>query len=271
MREVCTTSRSPCSRGGLDPLRVARLSGELTLLPEDPATMMVDSILWELTKLRRHLGGTAGVSLYVLCVAVLGIVAPLYFGFALVEVRVLLMYACLPLLLVPPVAAESVAGERELKPETSVQRREWLNGKIGAGAVYGWLSVVVILALAMVSLRVSLGSFPDLPLLFVAGLTLVSLASSFFAACLAAAVAMGARSVKAAKRSMRQGLLLLLVVLLYLSRQPWAWVRRLAIPESGPSFLEFTVVLSIVLAGFSVGLAKLAMHSVESTEIHLNL
>ncbi|HLN00595.1 MAG TPA: hypothetical protein VK335_15010 [Bryobacteraceae bacterium] len=233
--------------------------------------MMGESILWELTKLRRHMGGTAGVSLYVLCVAVLGIVAPLYFGFALVEVRVLLMYACLPLLFVPPAVAESVAGERELKPDTSAQRREWLNSKIGAGAVYGWLSVVVTLALALVSLRVSLGSYLDLPLLFASGLALVSLASSLFAACLAAAVATGARSAKAAKRTMRQGLLLLLIVLLYLSRQPWAWTRRLAIPENGPGFLEFTVVLSVVLVGFSAGLAKLAMHSVESTEIRLNL
>jgi len=232
---------------------------------------MGESILWELTKLRRHMGGTAGVSLYGLGAVVLGIVAPLYFGFALIEVRVLLMYACLPLLLAPPVVAESVAGERQLKPETSAQRREWLNGKIGAGAVYGWVSVVVILGLALVSLRASLGTFPDLPLLFVAGLALVSLASSLFAASLAAAVAMGARSAKAAKRTMRQGLLLLLIVLLYLSRQPWAWTRRLAVPESGPGFLELSLVISVVLVGFSAGLAKLAMHSVESTEIRLNL
>jgi hypothetical protein len=232
---------------------------------------MGESILWEFTKLRRHMGGTAGVSLYVLCVAVLGIVAPLYFGFALVEVRVLLMYACLPLLLAPPVVAESVAGERELRPETSAQRREWLNGKIGAGAVYGWLSVVVILGLALLSLRVSLGGLPGIPMLFPVGLALVSLASSLFAACLAAAIATGARTAKAAKRTMRQGLLLVLIVLLYLSRQPWAWTRRFAIPESGPSFLEFTVVLSVVLVGFSVGLAKLALHSVEPTEIRLNL
>lgn len=232
---------------------------------------MHESILWELTKLRRHMGGTAGVALYLLGVAVLGIVAPLYFGFALVEVRVFLMYACLPLLLAPPVVAESVAGERELKPESSAQRREWLYGKIGAGTVYGWLSVVLILVLASVSLRLSLGPFLDLPIMFVAGLALVSFASALFAASLAAAIAMGARSAKAAKRTMRQGLLLVLIVLLYLSRQPWAWTRRLAIPETGPAFLEFAFVMTVVLVGFSVGLAKLALHSVESTEIRLNL
>jgi len=233
--------------------------------------MMGDAVLWELTKLRRHVGGTAGLSLYGLCVAALGIVAPLYFGYALLEARVLLMYACLPLFFVPPAVAESVAGERELKPETTAQRREWLNGKIGAGAVYGWVSVAVTFALTFVSLRLSLGHFPDVPMLFVAGLTLVSLASSLFAACLAAAVSMGARGAKAAKRAMRQGLLLLLVVLLYLSRQPWTWTRRFAIPESGSSFLEFTVVIAVVLVGFSVALAKLALHSADSDEIRLNL
>ncbi len=232
---------------------------------------MHESILWELTNLRRHMDGTSGVAVYGMGVVLLGILAPLYFGFAFLEVRVLLMYACLPMLLVPPVVAESVAGERELKPETSAQRREWLYGKIGAGSVYGWLSVVLILVLAVGSLRVSLGRFLDLPILFVAGLALLSAALSLFAASLAAAVAMGARSAKAAKRTLRQGLLLLLIVLLYLSRQPWAWTRRLAIPETGPAFLKFTFVISVVLVGFSVGLAKLAFHSVESTEIRLNL
>ena len=232
---------------------------------------MGESILWELTKLGRHMGGTAGISLFGLGVAVLGILAPLYFGSALIDVRVLVTYACLPLLFVPPVMAESVAGERELKPEATAQRREWLHGKISAGAVYGWLSVVLTLALAIISLRVSRGQFPDLPVLFVCGLALVSLASALFAASLAAAISIGARSAKAAKRTMRQGLLLLLIIVLFLSRQPWGWAHRLAIPETGPSFLEFAIVISVVLVGFSVGLTKLASHSAESTEIRLNL
>lgn len=232
---------------------------------------MHESILWELTKLRRHMGGTAGEAIYLMGVALLGIVAPLYFGFAFFEARVLLMYAFLPLLFTPPVVAESVASERELKPTGPVQRRDWLYGKIGAGAVYGWLSVVITLVLAIVSLRASLGRFVDLPLLFAVGLGLVSLASALFAASLAAAVAMGARNAKAAKRTMRQGLLLLVIVLLYLSRQPWAWIRRLTVPETGPGFLEFAVVISVVLVGFSIGFTRLAWHSAESTEIRLNL
>lgn len=232
---------------------------------------MHENILWELTKLQRHLGGRAGVAFYVLGVLMLGVVAPSYFGFAFANARVLLLYAFLPLLFVPPVVAESVASERELKPETRALRREWLYGKVGAGTVYGWTSVLLILALSIVSLRVLEGRFLLLPVLFLAAFVLVSLASSLFATSLAAAVAMGARSAKLAKRSMRQGLLLLVIVLLYVSRQPWTWVRRLAIPDTGPSFLEFALVISVALAGLSVGLVKLALHSVESAEIHLNL
>jgi len=232
---------------------------------------MADNVLWELSKLGRHMGGTAGVSLYTLGVVVLGVVAPMYIGLALIDARVLVTYAFLPLLFVPPVMAESIAGERELKPETSAQGREWLMGKIGAGAVYGWLSVVVTLIMAIVSLRVSRGRIPVLPLLFVCGLMLLSLASALFAASLAAAISMSARGAKSAKRTMRQGLLLLLIVILFLSRQSWEWSRRLAIPETGPNFLEFAVVLSVVLVGSSVALAKLASHSADSAEIRLNL
>lgn len=232
---------------------------------------MAENLLWELTKLPRHMGGSAGAALYLLGLIVLGILAPLYLGYALIEVRVLLLYAALPLLLTPPVMAESVAGERELKPEGARQRMQWINGKIGAGVIYGWASAIIVLVLLFAALRLSLGHFADIPPLFLAGLLLVSLAWSLFAASLSAAVAMSARSAKAAKRIMRQGLLLLLIILLFVSRQPWAWTGRFAVPETGPAFLELAVVIAVVLGSFSVGLARLALHAAEATEIHLDL
>jgi ABC-type Na+ efflux pump permease subunit len=232
---------------------------------------MGESILWELTRLRRHMGGTAGVTLYVLGTLVLGVAAPLYFGFAFASARVLFLYTLLPVLLAPPVVAESVGGERELTPESPAQRREWLYGKVGAGIIYGWISVGLIFALAGTSLRLSEGRFLLVPMQFVVGLLLVSLASSFLASSLAAAVAIGARSPKAAKRAMRQGLLLLVIVLLYLSRQPWAWTRRLAVPETAPRFLEFTLVMCVAFVGLALGLIKLALHAAEPAEIRLNL
>jgi hypothetical protein len=217
------------------------------------------------------MGGVAGVALFVLVVVVLGVIAPLYFSLGFMTLRVLLTYTCLPFLVVPPIVAESVAGERELKPESRVQRRDWLYGKVGAGALYGWASVWFILALAIASLRASVGRFlpPSAP--FGLGLVLLSLASSLFAAAFAAAVSMGARSVKGAKRTMRQGVLLLLIVVIFLWRQSWPWARRLAVPETGAGFLEFSVVISVVLAGFSAGLVRLALHASDTAEIRLNL
>jgi hypothetical protein len=211
--------------------------------------------------------------LYVLGVVLLGVLAPWYLGFDFVDVPVLVTYACLSLLLVPPVVSESVAGESEraLQPAEAVRRREWLLAKVGAGALYGWVSTVFILALAIASLRLALGRFLPPPALLAAGLGLVSLAVSFFAAALAAAVAMGARSSRHAKRTLRQGLLLLLVMLIYLSRLSGSWKRRLALPTTGAGFVEFAVVTSMALAGVSAGLLRLALRRSEPVEIHLNI
>lgn len=234
---------------------------------------MGENILWELTKLHRHMGGTAGVVLYVVGVVVLGVLAPWYLGFDFVNLPILLTYACLPLLLVTPVLAESVAGEseRSLKPAEAVQRRAWLSGKVGAGALYGWISTMFILALAIASLRLAMGRFLPPPPSLAVGLVLVSLASSFFAGSLAAAVAMGARSARDAKRTIRQGLLLLLVLLIYFSRLSGSWKRRFAIPATGAGFLEFAFVVSVGLAGASLILLRVALNRSEPSEIRLNI
>jgi hypothetical protein len=234
---------------------------------------MGTNVLWELTKLRRHMGGTTGVAFYVLGVVVLGIAVPSYLRFEFLEVPALVIYACLPWLLVPPVVAESIASEseREFKPTEPGQRRDWLYGKVGAAVVYGWLSAMLILVLALMSLRLWAGRFLAPPMLVAVGLVLISMASAMFAASFAAAVSIGARSARGVKRGMRQGLLLLVVIFLYLSRQPWGWKRRFAVPETSRSFLELALVISIVLVGVSVGLVRLALHASEPAEIRLNL
>jgi hypothetical protein len=234
---------------------------------------MGENILWELTKLRRHMGGTVGLVLYVTGVVVLGVLAPWYLGFDFVNLPILLTYACLPLLLVAPVVAESVAGESEraLKPAEPSQRPAWLSGKIGAGALYGWISTMFILALAIASLRLAAGRFLPPPVPLAVGLVLISLATSFFAASLTAAVAMGARSAGDAKRGIRQGLLLLLVLLILFSRLSGSWKRHFAIPATGAGFLEFAFVVSLGLAGVSVILLRVALNRAEPAEIRLNI
>jgi len=231
------------------------------------------SVLWELTRLRRYMGGAIGVALYALGVVLLGILAPLYLRLAFMELPPLLIYACLPWLFVPPVVAESIASgsERELRPSERTQRRDWLYGKIGASAVYGWISVMLILVLALVSLRLSAGRFLAPPALFAVGLLLISAASALSAASFAAAVSISARSSRGVKRAMRQALLLLVVILLYVSRQPWSWKRRFAVPETGQGFLEFALVVSIAFVGLSASLVRLALHASEPAQLRLNL
>jgi hypothetical protein len=234
---------------------------------------MGTNVFWELTRLRRYLGGTTSVAFYVLGVVALGIVAPLYLRFEFLELPALLIYACLPCLFVPPVVAESIASEseRELRPAAREQRRDWLYGKVGAAAVYGWVSVVLILVLAFISLGVATGRVIAPPMLFLVGLALISLASTLFAASFAAAVSVGASSARGVKRAMRQGLLLLVVVFLFVYRQPWSWKRRFPVPETGQTFLEFALLVSVVLAGLSAVLIRLALHASEPAEIRLNL
>jgi hypothetical protein len=234
---------------------------------------MGTSVLWELTRLRRYMGGTTGLTFYVLGVVVLGIAAPLFLTFEFLELPALLIYACLPWLFVPPVVAESIASEseRELRPSERGQRRDWLYGKVGAAAVYGWVSTMLILALALISLRLWAGRFLAPPMLIGVGLVMISAASALFAASFTAALSIGARSARSVKRAMRQGLLLLVIILLYLSRQPWAWKHRFSVPETGQSFLELALVISIVLVGLSAGLVRLALHAAEPAEIRLNL
>lgn len=226
------------------------------------------SVLWELTRLRRFMGGAAGTAFYILAVFVLGIAAPLYLRFEFLELPVLLIYACLPWLFVPPVVAESIASgsERELRPTEPAQRHDWLYGKVGAAAIYGWLSVVLILALALLALRIAVP-----PFLFLLGLALCSAASALFAASFAAAVSVSARSARGVKRGMRQGLLLLVVVLLFISRQSWSWKRRFLVPQTGQGFLEFCLVVSVVFFVLSAGMVRLALHASEPQEIRLNL
>ncbi len=231
------------------------------------------SVVWELTRLRRYLGGTTGVAVYVLGVLALGIVAPLYLRFAFVELPALLVYACLPWLFVPPVMAESLASdsERELRPSAAAQRREWLYGKVGAAAVYGCASAVLILVLALLSLRVFTGRSLIPPVPFAFGLLLISASSALLAASFAAALSTGARSARSVKRAMRQGLLLLVVILLFVSRQPWSWKRRFALPETGQGFLEFALVVSVVFAAVSAALVRVVLHATEPVELRLNL
>jgi hypothetical protein len=232
------------------------------------------AIMQELSQLPRRMGGRTGVLIYAFALLALGILLPWHLSFDFLDAMVLLAYACLPALLVAPVVAESFAGDREREqiPATSEERRRSMYAKVAAGALYGWISALVALVLGIATVNLSFTRWILPPALLAIDLVLMSLAVSVSAASIAAAVSVRARSAKHAKRTLRQGFLLLLVLVVYYSRfMPVEWKRRVTVPDALSGFTEFTVVISVALLGLSGGLLKLALTRADDTEIRLNL
>ena len=232
------------------------------------------AIMQELSQLPRRMGGRTGVLIYAFALLALGILLPWHLSFDFLDAMVLLAYACLPALLVAPVMAESFAGDRERGQilATSEERRRSMYAKVAAGTLYGWISALLalVLGIATVSLWFTRWILP--PALLAIDLALMSLAVSVSAAIVAAAVSIRARSAKHAKRTLRQGFLLLLVLVVYYSRfMPVEWKRRVTVPDALQGFTEFIVVISVALLGLSGGLLKLALTRADDTEIRLNL
>jgi hypothetical protein len=232
------------------------------------------AIVQELGQLPRRMGGMTGVLIYAFALLALGILLPWHLSFDFLDAMVLLAYACLPALLVAPVAAESFAGDRERAQisATLEERRQLMYAKVGAGALYGWSSALLAIIMGLATVNLSFTRWILPPALLAIDLALMSLAISVSTASLSAAVSVRARSAKHAKRTLRQGFLLLLVLVVYYSRfMPVEWKRRVAVPEALPGFTEFIVVISVALFGLSGGLLKLALTRAEDTEIRLNL
>jgi tryptophan-rich sensory protein len=228
----------------------------------------------ELSQLPRRMGGMTGVLIYAFALVALGVLLPWYLSFDFLDAMIPLAYACLPALLVAPVVAESFAGdgERAQLSETPEGRRRLLYAKVLAGAIYGWISALLALVMGLTTVSLSLMRpiFP--PPLLAFDLVVMSLAVSVSAAGISAAVSVKARSAKYAKRSLRQGFLLLLVLAIYCSRfMPVEWKHRVIVPGTLPGFTEFIVVTSLALVVLSAGLIKLALSRGEDTEIRLNL
>ena len=232
------------------------------------------AITQELSRLPRRMGGMTGVLIYAFALAALGIVLPWYLRFEFLDAMILLAYAFLPALLVGPVVAESFAGDRERAqiPATLEERRQLFYAKVAAGALYGWISALLALVVGLATVNFSLKSWILPPTLLAMDLALMSLAVSLFSAGISAAISVKARSAKYAKRTLRQGFLLLLVLVVYYSRfMPLEWKRRVTVPGASPGFTGFIVVASVALVGLSAGLMKVALNRGEDTEIRLNL
>jgi hypothetical protein len=232
------------------------------------------AIVQEIGQLPRRMGGTTGVSIYAFALLALGILLPWHLGFDFLDAMILLAYACLPVLLVAPVVAESFAGDRDRAqiPATLEELRQLLYAKVAAGALYGWISALLALVMGLATVSLSFTRWILPPALLAIDLALMSLAVSVSAASVSAVVSVRARSSKYAKRTLRQGFLLLLVLVIYYSRfVPAEWKRHMTVPGALPGFREFIVVISVALLGLSGGLIKLALNRGEDTEIRLDI
>jgi hypothetical protein len=232
------------------------------------------AIVQELSQLPRRMGGTTGVLICAFALLALGILLPWHLSFDFLDAMILLAYACLPALLVAPVVAESFAGDRERAqiPTAVEERRQLLYAKVAAGALYGWSSALLALVMGIATVSLSFTRWILPPALLAIDLALVSLAVSVSAASISAGVSVRARSAKYAKRTLRQGFLLLLVLVIYYSRfMPVEWKRHVMVPGDVSGFTEFVVVISVTLLGLSGCLLKLASTRTEDTEIRLNL
>jgi hypothetical protein len=150
-----------------------------------------------------------------LIVVAFGILVPWYKGFAFLDPRMIVAYACLALLFVAPASAEAFAtGERSASP---------LN-KIFRVVAYGWGVTLLIIVSAFVTINLTKwqGAILTPPLEVCAAALLFSLSASIAVAALSAVLARHL-SAGAVKMVLRLGFLLVLLAFAFSSRMPDRW------------------------------------------------
>jgi|SRR5580698_1928804 hypothetical protein len=148
-----------------------------------------------------------------LVVIAFGILVPIYKGFAFLDPRIILAYACLSLLFVAPASAELAATHGK---DASPSR---LLARIAIIVAWGWGLTVLILGTALVTLNVLTrrGGFAAPPPQFIAAVLLFSLSASIAIAMLGAILT---RRFSAAqvKTMLRVAFLVILLALAFGSR-----------------------------------------------------
>lgn len=223
----------------------------------------------ELAALPRRIGGRSGILMWTFAVVVMGVLLPWQLGYGFLDLRVLLAYAGLALLFAAPVVAESFAGERERNavPSDPALRRDLLLARTSAGALYGWLSPMAMMALGFAT--VNLHYHPQTlllpPLVISLDLALLTGLAALLVSSLAAAIGVRARDARRAKRTLRQGFLLSLVALIWYVR---AGGGRL---ETETGMTRLAEVAALVILPISAGLLWLALAGWDRSEIRLDI
>jgi hypothetical protein len=153
-----------------------------------------------------------------LVVIAFGILVPFYKGFAFLDPRIILAYACLSLLFVAPASAELAATHGPATHRKDASSSELL-ARIAIIVAWGWGLTVLILGTALVTLNVLIrrGGFAAPPPQFIAAVLLFSLSASIAIAMLGAILT---RRFSAAqvKTMLRVAFLVILLALAFGSR-----------------------------------------------------
>jgi hypothetical protein len=227
-----------------------------------------DVLAAELRHLPRRMGSTAGFLLYLMVLAAFGVLVPMRWGFEFLNPMVLAAYASMSALFVAPVAADSFFSIRELRGQPSHNYRALVLGRAIFIAAWGWLSAALVLATGLATLNIAnrRGGVLLPPALFLASLALFSASASAFVTSLGAAVATGAKSAARAKRGLRTGfLLLLLLFLLTLRQAPEEWRYRLIQQLSAERFPWFALIASLHMWFFAALMLRIAHGKVVET------
>jgi len=153
-----------------------------------------------------------------LIVVAFGILVPWFKGFAFLDPRMIVAYACLALLFVAPASAEAFAGRENNASAAGALR------KIFRVVAYGWGITLLIIVSAFVTINLTKwqGSVLTPPAEVCAAALLFSLTASI---AVAASSAVLARyfSAGVVKLVLRLGFLLVLLAFAFSSRMPDAW------------------------------------------------
>ena len=153
-----------------------------------------------------------------LIVVAFGILVPWFKGFAFLDPRMIVAYACLALLFVAPASAEAFAGGENSASAAGALR------KIFRVVAYGWGITLLIIVSAFVTINLTKwqGSVLTPPAEVCAAALLFSLTASIAVAALSAVLARYF-SAGVVKLVLRLGFLLVLLAFAFSSRMPDAW------------------------------------------------
>jgi hypothetical protein len=153
-----------------------------------------------------------------LIVVAFGILVPWFKGFAFLDPRMIVAYACLALLFVAPASAEAFASREESASAASSLR------KIFRVVAYGWGITLLIIVSAFVTINLTKwqGSVLTPPAELCAAALLFSLTASIAVAAFSAVLARYF-SAGAVKMVLRLSFLLVLLAFAFSSRMPDAW------------------------------------------------